>query len=438
VAQAEQKPMQRIETRAKKAENSLELVKDFKKRVNDIKTSLMSFRNVKDFREYKGISSDPSILDAGAIDKTKAQVGKYDFEVLNLANTDSIMTYGFEDPEKSEVGVGYIKFKTPEGETKEVYINTENNTLNGVASSINQANLGVKAYVVNDGTDASEPWRLVISGDKTGWKQDFEWPTFYMLDGDLELDTERSRDAKSAIVRFNGHPIMLDENKVKDLLPGVNIDLKNARPGQPVFFEVAPDVQKIREKVQKFVDSTNAALQFIQDQNKLDSKSYGDPKKALGGDVTIQALESRIRSLIQDTQNTGSKSVQRLSDVGIEFNRNGLLNFNGEKFDKKLEDNFDDVALLVSGSGGLDGFANEMISLVDGVVRSGDGLITLREGNLQRQVDQLNRQKEVEEDRVQKKLERVKSQFARAEGAIEQMRSMAGSLGGGAGIQAGV
>jgi flagellar hook-associated protein 2 len=197
-------------------------------------------------------------------------------------------------------------------------------------------------------------------------------------------------------------------------------------------------VQKIREKVQKFVDSTNAALQFIQDQNKLDSKSYGDPKKALGGDVTIQALESRIRSLIQDTQNTGSKSVQRLSDVGIEFNRNGLLNFNGEKFDKKLEDNFDDVALLVSGSGGLDGFANEMISLVDGVVRSGDGLITLREGNLQRQVDQLNRQKEVEEDRVQKKLERVKSQFARAEGAIEQMRSMAGSLGGGAGIQAGV
>jgi flagellar hook-associated protein 2 len=429
VAQAEQKPIQKIDEKVKKAENSLELVRDFKKKVSDIKTSLMGFKNVRDFRELKGKSSDPSILDASAIDKNKATPGKYDLEVVRLANTDSIMTYGFEDAEKSEVGVGYISFKTPTGETRDVYINSENNTLKGVADTINKANVGVKAYAVHDGTDSDTPWRLVISSDDPGWKNDFEYPTFYMLDGDLDLDTERSRDAKSAIIKFNGHPIMLDENKMNNVLPGVNIDIKKARPGETIFFEVAPDVEKIKEKVQKFVESTNAALQFIQDQNKLDSKSYGDPKKALGGDVALQALENRVRTLIQQDRGGEESKIQRLADLGIEFNRNGTLDFKGDKFDKVLQDHFEEVATMVSGTGALDGFATEMIGLVDGIVRSGDGMMSIKEANLQRQMDQLSRQKTGEEEKVLKKLERVKSQFARAEGAIQQMQGMAASSG---------
>jgi flagellar hook-associated protein 2 len=434
VAGAEQKPVQRIDNKVKKAEGTLELVRDFKKRVSEIKNSLLTIRNVNDFRELKGVSSDPGILDVTAIDKSKATPGKYDFEVLNLANTDSIMTYGFEDADESEVGVGYINFKTPEGEEREVYINTDNNTLKGVADTINKAGVGVKAFVVHDGTDSDEPWRLVITGDKTGWKDDFEWPTFYMLDGDLDFDTERSRDAKSAIVRFNGHPVMLDENKIKDLLPGVNIDLKKARPGEVISFEVTPDIQKIRDKVQKFVEATNGALQFIQDQNKLDAKSYLDPKKALGGDVAVQALENRMRTLLQQNHtNAEGATIRRLGDIGIEFNRNGLLDFNGDKFDKLLQDRFDEVATLVSGNGPLDGFANEMIRLVDGIVRSGDGMMSIREGNLQRQVDTLNRQKESAEAQVQRKLERIRTQFQRAEGAIQQMQNFAAGAGVGGG-----
>jgi len=434
VAKAEQKPLQRIEEREKKIENKLGLVRDFKQKVSDVKTALMGMRNVRDFRELKGTSSDPDILDVSSIDKSKATPGKYDFEVLNLANTDSIMTYGFGDPKKSEVGVGYVEFKTPDGETKEVYINSDNNSLEGVASSINKANLGIKAYVVQDGTDSDEPWRLVITGDETGWKNDFEWPTFYLLDGDLEFDTERSRDAKSAIVRFNGQPVMLQENKINDILPGISIDLKKAKPGEPIFFEVGADIAKMGEKVQTLVDSSNAVLKFIQDQNSLGSKSYGDPTKALGGDVTIQALENRFRTLIQRTTNDLPGSpVQRMADLGIQFNRSGLLDFDAEKFQSVLNNNFDDVAALVSGTQPLEGFANEMISLVDGIVRSGDGMMTVREKNLQGQLDRMAKEKEKTEGRVEQKLQRAKEEFGRAEAAIQEMQNMSAQIGGGGG-----
>jgi hypothetical protein len=31
--------------------------------------------------------------------------------------------------------------------------------------------MGVRALVVNDGSDADEPYRLLITGEKTGWKE---------------------------------------------------------------------------------------------------------------------------------------------------------------------------------------------------------------------------------------------------------------------------
>jgi len=437
VAQLEEKSLSKFDEKTQKLDNQLAMVQDLRGRFSKIKEALTPFRSPQDFRDLKGVSSSPEILDISAIDKNIADIGTYEFEVLNLANTNSIMTYGFADRDKSEVGVGYISFKDQKGDKKDVYIGTDDNTLDGVAKAINRSGLGIKAYVVNDGSDADEPWRLVMTGEGTGWREDFEWPEFYLLDGDLDFDKERTREAKSAIVRFNGHPIMADENTIKDLLPGINISLKDAEPGKTIKIDITPDIEKIQEKAKGFVEGMNGVLSFIQEQNKLGKDSYKDPTKALGGDVGLKAIESRMRNLIQLTQNElgAGATVQRIRDVGIVFNRNGTLEFDAEKFQKSLEDNFDEVSTLFSGSSPLTGFANEMITLVDGVIRRGDGMMSIKESSLKERMDRIEVDKNRATDRAQKRLEKVRRDFSRADAALGEMQSMAGSLpSGGGGI----
>jgi flagellar hook-associated protein 2 len=432
IARLEQKSLSKFDEKAQKIDNQLQLVNDLKGRFGKIRDALAPFRTPQDFRELKGVSSAPDILDISAIDKTKADIGTYEFEVLNLANTNSIMTYGYPDRDKSEVGVGYISFKTPEGETREVYIGTSSNTLDGVAGEINKAGLGVKAHVVNDGTDAESPWRLVITGEGTGWRENFEWPEFYLTDGDLEFDKERLREAKSAIVRFNGHPIMADENTIKDLLPGVNINLNDAQPGKTIKVDITPDIEVLKERAQSFVEGMNEVLSFIQAQNALGPDSHKDPTKALGGDVGLKAIESRMRNIIQLTKNDAPSSVTHLRDLGIVFNRNGTLDYDPEKFQKALEDDFDGVASFFAGSSPLRGFANEMVGLVEGAIRRGDGMVSIKESALKTRLDRVENEKERATDRAQKRLEKIRSQFSRADAAMQNMGVAAGSLPQGA------
>ncbi len=429
IARLEQKKLIKFDEKAQKEENRLNLLTDLKTRFQKIRETMMPFRTPSDFRDLKGQSSNEEIVKISGIDKNIAQTGSYEIEVLNLANANSIMTYGMPDRDRSEVGVGYISFTTPEGENKEIFISHANNTLDGVARTINEAKLGVQAYVVNDGTDAENPWRIIMKGDGTGWRNDYEWPDFYFVGGDFDLDVERIRQAKSATIRFNGQPLMADENTLKTLLPGVNIDLKSARPGETIKIDVVPDFEAIQAKAKGFVDATNAVLEFIQNQNKLGADSAKDPTKALGGDVGLQTLESRLRYIVQDAQaELENANIRGIRDLGVVFNRNGTLDFDPKKFQKTLEDNFEEVSRLFAGDGKIGGFAAEMLDLVDGVTRSGDGMLTMREGTVKSKLKKLELDKERATAMAEKRLQRVRVQFGRADSAFERMNQMKGVL----------
>lgn len=430
IVKAENIKVAKIDERLGKEKSQLDLIRDLKNRFLEIKTSLDPFKKVSDFRELVGQSSDPGVLDA-RVDKSVAKPGSYELEVISLARTDSVMSYGFRDRNKSEVGVGYIKINLPEGGTKNIYINSENNTLDGVAEAINSSGTNVRAYVVNDGTDSSTPWRLVISGEKTGWREDFEYPEFYMLDGDLDLDVEYNRDAASAKIKFNGQPLYVDKNNISDLIPGVSIDLKSAKPGQTVTLEVKPDIEKIEEKAVNFVQKINGVLGFIQQQNQMkdpNSPEANRKQPRLSGDTTLLGVESRLRDLVQKSVNPMGGEIQRLRDVGITFNRNGTLEFDSKKFQTKLESNFDEVAELFSGNGAVAGFANEMVQVIDGVTRSGDGTLSIRERGVQDRVSQSERRRDMEVERAERRVQKSRENLARAETAIEKLQGLNGAF----------
>jgi flagellar hook-associated protein 2 len=91
--------------------------------------------------------------------------GAYDVSVNTLAAAQVSASQGYASDSNS-VGTGTISITTG-GQTSTINITSSNDTLDGVAAAINQANLGVTAQVVNTGLP-SDPYRLQLASGSTG------------------------------------------------------------------------------------------------------------------------------------------------------------------------------------------------------------------------------------------------------------------------------
>ena len=93
--------------------------------------------------------------------------GSYDVQVLSLARNHQIASQGFSDQSLASFGAGTITLSLGDGASKAITIDSSNNSLVGIKNAINQANAGVTATIINDGSD-SNAYRLVLTGNKTG------------------------------------------------------------------------------------------------------------------------------------------------------------------------------------------------------------------------------------------------------------------------------
>jgi len=96
--------------------------------------------------------------------------GSYAVSVTQLASAQSAASQGYTS-DSASVGDGTITV-TIGGTATPITIESSNDTLDGVASAINAANLGVTAQVVNTGAPGA-PFRLQITSNLTGSAQAF-------------------------------------------------------------------------------------------------------------------------------------------------------------------------------------------------------------------------------------------------------------------------
>nr|HMN68372.1 flagellar cap protein FliD N-terminal domain-containing protein [Bdellovibrionales bacterium] len=141
LVEVEKIPIKNIENNKGKQENRLKLVTELESKLSGVTGTLGALASTKGFSDIKLASGDPNII-SGVVDPNSAVNGNWNVEVLELAQKAAAITNGFPDKDKSQVGIGYFRFETPDG-SKEIYINGENNTLEGVASVINSSGMGV-------------------------------------------------------------------------------------------------------------------------------------------------------------------------------------------------------------------------------------------------------------------------------------------------------
>ncbi|HRO66565.1 MAG TPA: flagellar filament capping protein FliD, partial [Pseudobdellovibrionaceae bacterium] len=226
--------------------------------------------------------------------------------------------------------------------------------------------------------------------------------------------------------------VELAENVVKDLIPGVTLDLKQAAPGREVRVTVKEDMEVISGKIKTFVDSYNAALSWIQGQNKLQKGQSGrESLGPLGGDSMLRNIENRLRRIIQSPQFGVESPITRVMELGIEFNRNGTLNFSQEKFNKTLATNPKGVAAFLRGDGFNTGFVPALKREIGMMTNGQFGAIAQRKKGLQDKIETMNRQIDNKERQLEKKEEHLRRKFSDLETKMSKLQQQGASLGGG-------
>jgi flagellar hook-associated protein 2 len=430
IMEAERIPVRQMEVRKDNTNEKRSLVSELIGLVEGVRGNLAQNTNARALREFK-VEANEEIVSTTA-DKNIVEPGSYQFEVLQLAQKSSAMSSGFADKDKSNIGVGFLQYTLPSGKRKEVYVDHNNSSLAGVARLINaDSENGMRANVINDGSGSDRPWRLIISLDETGRNNQAQFPHFYFVDGEQDFYLEFERKAQNAKVKLDGFEIELEENRTTDLIPGLTIDLRRASPGDEFSINVTEDLDTIRMKVSELVMSVNDVLQFIKTQNEMDA--HTDTSRTLGGDIVLQTLESRIRATIFRDVET-EFGPKKLSDIGIQFQRDGLLSLDEGKFSSALAENYQVPSQILTGhfteTGKTKGFIDHMTELTDTVLRVPDGLLQSRRRSLQTNIDQIDRRIEQRERTLEQKERNLKDRFSRLEGTISRIQGQGAGIAG--------
>jgi flagellar hook-associated protein 2 len=427
---AERIPIKNIQSKKEKSEAQLKLVDDLTTKVGDIRKGLSELASTRGFSDVKLTSGDPTVVQ-GTVDPQTYQPGSWNLEVTELPRKAAAVTNTFPDKDKTEIGVGYFRFKTPDGD-KDVYIDKKNNTLQGAANAINNAKVGVRATVLNDRKDKDNPFKMVMSSDGTGEDKSVEYPRIYMLDGDQDIYFDSEMEAKNGKVKLDGFEFEVADTTVKDVIPGVTLDLKSAAPGKAINLTVKEDMEVVSGKIKTFVDGMNGVLTFIQAQNKLDKST--DTSKTLGGDSLVRTVEQRIRQLLQNPQYGLKGGITTLNQLGITYNRNGLIDLDQKKFNAVLAANPEGVEAFFVGDGFSTGFVNSVKREIANLLNPSYGPLTNRSKGLKEKIDQFDQRIGQQEKQLAKKEEMLRAKFSRLEETMSRLKaqgSQVGAMGGG-------
>ncbi len=109
--------------------------------------------------------SDDSFITAAA--SGDVATGSYRISINQLARNHQIASQGFADSASTEIGTGEVRIAVGDGSVSTIIVDSTNNTLRGLMMAINEADAGVSASVINDGS-SSNPYRLLLTASETG------------------------------------------------------------------------------------------------------------------------------------------------------------------------------------------------------------------------------------------------------------------------------
>jgi flagellar hook-associated protein 2 len=306
-------------------------------------------------------SSNSGVLNATAA--STASSGEHTVTVTNLATTSSYYT----DPVASSntpLSTGSFTIQVgPAGANTPVTINIDdtNNTLDGLAASINGQNDGVTASVITDANGA----RLALVSNTSGAPGDLT-----VSGNTTSLNFNKPVTGINASLVVDGVPISSTTNNVSGVINGVTLSL-SAPSSTPVTVSVNPDTSQATTAINTFVSAYNTAIGDVNAQFAVNAD--GSANGPLEADSSLQEAQQSLLSAIAYSSTNGA--VSNLASIGVNLNDDGTLSVDSGTLTAALSSNFSDVQNFLQATS--TGFANNLSNTISGLTEPGSGILSL-------------------------------------------------------------
>jgi flagellar hook-associated protein 2 len=383
-----------------------------------LKSAMEDLDSVSDLTGFSVTSGDTDLFSVSADEN--ATPGSYGITVQQLAEVHKLTSGAFS--EDGLVGEGTIHLKVGDGSTTDIAVSAAD-TIEDVAQSINDADAGVHAAVIFDGTD----YFLTLAAEETGAENvinltvtetgdanntDMNGLSRLVYDKAVIENLSNTQDAAGSIITVDGvADITRSTNFIDDVIQGVTITLESApaAPDNKTTLTVTRDTSTVVSKINSFVSAYNAALELFEAYQGYDPDT--EAAGVLLGDATTNSVRKNLGNRVTDTV-PGIESFDRLADLGIALNDEGRLEVDSETLNSALDDHFDDVVQFFTQSAeGSEGFAVRMVDTLDAILDSTDGTLVARTDGIQNSIDRIEEQVERIEMRNMAWESRTRAQF---------------------------
>jgi flagellar hook-associated protein 2 len=350
--------------------------------------------------------------------------GSYNLHVDKLASAQKIKSIAM--PETLPTGTVTIEFGTLSGgaftpdaaRQFTIEVTASNNSPEGLARAINQANIGISATLV-DGDNGPQ---LVLTG-KEGSDQAFKLSG---LGSDYDpanpsastsFSQVAGHEAGDARLTLDGISITSKSNTIKDALTGVTLTLN--KTGDTTLTVKEDNTTRLKAALEEFVKAYNEAASSMNALGAYDSETK--VAGALQGNRILREAQNALSKLVFGQPGDAMK----LSDIGITFkSSDGTLSLDSDKLAAAIAKDPEAVANFV---GGKEGVGDKFSATIENLVGI-SGSIPSSTDSLKTSVRDLEKRQEALELRLVSVEARYRKQFAALDTLMANLNSTSAYL----------
>lgn len=397
----QQRPIVKLQQREAAYQVELSAYGSLQGVLDSLKSAMEDLDSVSDLSNFSASSGDADLFTVSADENVTT--GSYSVTVTQMAEVHKLTSRAFSEAE--QVGEGTIHLKVGDGSTTDIAVSATD-TIDDVAQSINDADAGVHAAVIFDGTD----YFLTLTAEDTGVDNvinltvtdtgdsnntDENGLSRLVFDKDVTQWLFNTQDAADAIITIDGvADIHRATNVIDDVIQGVTLTIESA-PGAPdneAALTVSRNTNAVVSRINAFVSAYNKVLDLFEAYQGYDSDT--EAAGVLLGDATTNSIRNRLDNLVTDMV-SGVESFDRLADLGLALNGEGQLEVDSATLNSALDDHFDDVLQFFTQSAeGSEGFAVRMADTLDAMLDATDGTLAARTDGIRTSIDGIEDQVE--------------------------------------------
>lgn len=276
------------------------------------------------------VSSESALVASADSDATP---GIYQITVESLAQAHQVASQGLAEAD-SQITQGTFTIRQGSSPALDITIDDTNDTLQGLADSINLAEIGISASIVQDGSGSGAPARLLLSSSKTGEDNAIIITNNLAASSGGAVKPEFDfgnpvQSATNAEIRLGSGPgaltVETSENRVENVISGVTLDLLEADTDAPITIRVSQDTDTAVDAVGDFVSAYNSLISFVDTQTQFVPEGESG---LLIGNRSLLDIEADVQNALQTIVPGVNTNANRLSTVGITIGDTGKLSLN--------------------------------------------------------------------------------------------------------------